>query len=295
VDLAGNRQTTGLDYTVTTTDRTPPQIGGLTGPAAVIENDLAHVTANVGATHDIGVVDFYINGVMAFADRSAPFELVFQAVPAYGAPGSSVHISAIATDTSGNRGSAATVDVPVIADQPPTVSIVAPAGGLQIANGGRVTVSVRGTDDLGVTCIAYRAGTGLPQDASSRSIAPSCLDCRELRVQRARHRGTWHRHPIEATAVDRKGQTTAAVIVNVTVIDAVVPTVTITGATTGARHSGAVCNCGGDRAGSRDSVDHVHRRRRHDVERNANCHVRPELGRDLVHIPDPRTRSLVKR
>ncbi len=237
-DLSGNRQATGLDFVVTTTDRTPPQIGGLVGPAggSVIENDVARVTASVATAHDVGVVDFYINGVMAFADRAAPFELVFQAIPTYGIPGGSIRISAVATDTSGNRGSPVALDVPVVADQPPSVTIVAPASGLQFANGARVVVSVRGTDDLGVTRLAFRAGTGLPQDASSRSIAPSCLGCVEnfaFNVPADAAPGTII--PIEASAVDAKGQTTSAAVVNVTVVDSVAPVVAITGATTGAR------------------------------------------------------------
>ena len=126
-DLAGNRQPQSLDYTITTTDRTPPQIAGLTGPSTVIENDVTQVTAQPGLTHDVGVVDFYLNDVLAFADRSAPFELMFQATPQYGTPGQVIRVSAIATDTSGNRGSPVSIDVGVLLDQPPVVMVTEPA------------------------------------------------------------------------------------------------------------------------------------------------------------------------
>ncbi|MEQ1871699.1 MAG: Ig-like domain-containing protein, partial [Vicinamibacterales bacterium] len=104
-DLAGLTQIAPLSFSFTTTDRTPPVVQGLV-PANngnVITNSTTTVTADVGATHDVDLVDFFINGVFAFTDRSAPFAVTLQAVPALGAVGDRIKVSALATDTSGNR------------------------------------------------------------------------------------------------------------------------------------------------------------------------------------------------
>src|SRR6185295_17181540 len=147
VDPAGNAQPQDLDYVFSTTDRTPPQVLGLHAAASVIEHTTATVTADLGASHDVAVVDWYLNDVFAFAGRATPFVFAFKANPELGVPGSQIKVSAIATDTSGNRGAApATVLIGVTADQPPAVAIAAPAGAVSARNGDRIAVNVSGTD-----------------------------------------------------------------------------------------------------------------------------------------------------
>ena len=238
-DLAGNEQPLGSSCVFRTLDRTPPAIAALR-PArdgTVIENGTTQVVADVGTSHDISVVDFFINGMPSVAARTAPFTLTFQATPALGAPGDSVRISALATDTSGNRGTtAAEVLVPIVADQPPAVVITAPAGGLSARNGDRITVTVRATDDLGLAQIAYRAQTGKPQDAGTRAVAPASLERTEtFAFVIPDDAAPGSRISIGASALDIKGQATTAAPVLVTVLDAVAPVITITGTTTGAR------------------------------------------------------------
>ena len=238
-DPTGNFQAHDLDYTFTTTDRTPPQVLALTraGGSTVVENTTATIAAEVGALHDVAVVDWYINDVFVFASRTAPFVLRFTAIPEYGTPGSQIKVSAIAIDTSGNRASTPiSTHLTVVADQPPVVSIAQPAGGMSARNGDRITVDVAVTDDVGVARIAYKANTGQPQDAAVRPVDPVATARTEsfaFTVPAAAAPGSTI--AIEASAVDTRGQSVQAAPVTVTVIDAVNPAVTITGTTTGAK------------------------------------------------------------
>ena len=237
-DPAGNTQPQDLDYTFTTTDRTPPQIVALTlEGGTVVENTTATIAAQVGPLHDVAVVDWYINDVFVFASRTAPFVLRFTAIPEYGTPGQHIKVSAIAIDTSGNRASLpVSTHLTVVADQPPVVAIAQPAVGTSARNGDRITVNVAVTDDVGVARIAYKANTGQPQDAAVRAVDPAAAARTEsfaFTVPAAAAPGSTI--AIEASAVDTKGQSVQAVPVTVTVIDAVNPAVTITGTTTGAK------------------------------------------------------------
>ena len=235
-DLAGNQQATGLAYQFATTDRTPPQILELVpaNDGKVIENGTTTVEAKVGPNHDVLFVDFYLNGSLAAVDRSAPFVFGFQATPQLGTPGNVIQVSAVATDTSANRGEASTTPVTVTPDQAPAVTIVAPAGPFSAENGDHIVVDVRATDDLGVKTIGYRAQTGNPAHAESRPVMPPAPD----KTERFAFDVPLNADPgsviaIEATAIDTFGHSISAAPVLVTVLDAVSPVVTITGATTG--------------------------------------------------------------
>ena len=234
-DLSGNTQAQPLDFSFATTDRTPPTIVGLSGLPTVVENGVAHVVADVGTAHDVAFVDFLLNGTPVATSRSAPFTLNFQATPAYGHVGDQIQVAAVATDTSGNRGpTSPAISVTVTADQPPVVAITAPANGVSARNGDRVTVTVRATDDLGVTKEGFKAQTGKPQDTALDTLTSPSLDHTESFTffvpQDAAPGSTIQ---IEASAADTKGQVGQAAAVSITVADSVPPTVTITGASTG--------------------------------------------------------------
>jgi protocatechuate 3,4-dioxygenase beta subunit len=240
-DLAGKSQPSPTEYQFSTTDRTPPVIPTLVAAnnGKVIENGIASVQAEVGTTHDILFVDFYLNGQLAFVDRAEPFAIDFQATPQLGAAGSSINVSAIATDTSGNRGTTATsTSVTVVADKAPSVVITKPTSNISAAAGQHIAVDVRATDDLGVNAIGYRASTGKPADAVTRPVSPALIDRTEsfgFNVPADAEPGSVI--AIEATAADTFGHIVAATPVQVTVLDSVSPVVTITGATTGAQVS----------------------------------------------------------
>src|SRR5262249_15855105 len=125
------------------------------GNGTVIENTTTSVTATVGA-FDVAFVDFYLNDALS-GSLPAPFTFAFQAVPALGAPGSSIKVSAIATDTSGNRGLASTTLVAITPDVPPTATITLPGGTTSIANGEHVDVTVTASDDVGLAQVNFKA------------------------------------------------------------------------------------------------------------------------------------------
>jgi hypothetical protein len=238
-DLAGNRQAQVTRFSFSTTDRTPPTVLQLdpVGGATVIENLQKQIVAAVGPASDVALVDFFINDTFAATARSAPYTLRMHATPAYGGPGDTIRVSAVATDTSGNRGvTAATTTLAVLPDQPPVVSITAPAQGLQAKNGDRVNVVVRGLDDVGVTQLTFKAHTGRSTDAAIRPIAPPAADRSEtfgFDVPTDAAPGSTLR--IEANALDTAGRLSAAPPIDVVVLDGTKPAVEITGASSGAR------------------------------------------------------------
>jgi hypothetical protein len=238
-DLAGNAQAQGVDFGFSTTDRTPPQIpslSALTGPT-VIENTMARVRPDFGGASDISVVDYYLNGAVAGSSRIAPFEFAFQATPTIGTPGDAIAVTAIATDTSGNRGLiSSALSITVVADQPPTAAITSPADGAAFRNGARVTVSARATDDVGVVSIGFRAQTGDPLHALTASFAQATRDTTAsfaFDVPAGAAPGSTIQ--IQASAVDTKGQVTPAAPVSILVLDAVAPVATISGSASGDR------------------------------------------------------------
>ena len=239
LDLAGNAQPQAPSFSFRTLDRTPPSILSLTaaGDGTVIENGITKIVADVGTAHDVSVVDFFINDQPASAARTAPFTLSLQAIAAFGKPGDQIKVSALATDTSGNRSvTPVAVLVPVVADKPPVVTITSPAAGASFHTGDHVIVTVRITDDLGGTQVGYRAQTGKPQDVATQAVAPPSLDVvRTFAFNIAADAVPGSPIAIEATAVDTKGQIANAAPVTIVVLDATPPVVTITGTTTGAK------------------------------------------------------------
>jgi 5-hydroxyisourate hydrolase-like protein (transthyretin family) len=236
-DLAGNIQGQGLDFTFSTTDRTPPQIAllsALTGPT-VIENTIARVRPEFGGASDVAVVDYYLNGAASGSSRTAPFDFAFQAVPTLGKPGDAVVVTAIATDTSGNRGViSSALSITVTPDQPPAVTITAPADASAFRNGAHVTVSMSATDDVGLATLAYRAQTGKPQDIGTVAVSPSATSrTATFAFDVSNDAIPGSTIQIQASAVDSKGQTTPATPVSFMVLDAVAPAAAISGSASG--------------------------------------------------------------
>src|SRR5207249_2915550 len=133
----------------------------------VIENTVTSIAAEVDANHDVTFVDFYLNDVFS-GSVHAPFTFSFQAIPSLGMPGGQIKVSAVATDTSGTRGITPAVTlITVVADAPPTIAITTPAAGASAANGQRVDVTVKTTDDVGIQQVSFRAQTGNAQDAAT--------------------------------------------------------------------------------------------------------------------------------
>jgi hypothetical protein len=238
-DLSANQQTAEPPYTFRSLDRTPPVISSLTSPAAVIENAVVMVTPVFGNASDIAVVDWYLNGAPAGAVRfaqSPTYSFKFQALPALGAPGGTIKVSAIATDTSGNRALTGTeTSITVSADTPPTATITLPAGGAVVRTGDRVVVRVVAQDDMGVVRIAYQANGGQFPASDTVAVTPTALSAQKdfaFYVPLDALPGS--QIVINATVVDSKGQSGTAAPVSVTVSDATPPVVLFAGLSSGA-------------------------------------------------------------
>src|SRR5206468_1729861 len=97
-----------------------------------------------------------------------------------------------------------------------------------------VNVLVNTSDDVGVTQMAFRAGTGRPQDAATRTFAPPPLGRSEsfaFIVPSTAVPGSTIL--IQASATDTKGQVVEAAAIPVVVLDAVAPVVAVTTPTSG--------------------------------------------------------------
>jgi len=233
-DLAGNQQTTGLDYTFTTTDRTPPEIQSLnlSDNGTVIQGATAAVTAETGAT-DVAFVDFFLNGNRIQTDRNPPYTFTFVASEDLGLPGGAIQVAAMATDTSGNTGAQVAGTFTIMADRPPTVTITYPADGTTVTTGGTVQLTVQATDDLGISTLGWRA-SGVPLASGTVSIDPATAAIERtftFTVPADTQPGTTL--TLEATALDTRGQTGKAISVGLSVRDATAPEIQFSGLTTG--------------------------------------------------------------
>lgn len=239
-DLSGNRQISGLSYQFSALDRTPPVIASLapSNNGTVIEGSTASVAVNLGGASDVAFVDFMVNGAIIATDRTIAdgFALSLLSVPSLGRPGDTIRISAVATDTSGNRGTAVDSLFTITPDTPPTVAITAPVTGSAFKTGERVSVTVATGDDLGVNLVGYQAIGGQAPAAATVDVAPTAPTVTNnfaFYVPVDAIPGSTI--TINATAIDTKGQNTKAQPISFTVLDATPPQVAFTTPVTGVK------------------------------------------------------------
>ncbi len=237
-DLTGLVGANDLTYAFDTTDRTPPAIVSLTldgGPTAV-QDTTVRARAGVAET-DIAVVDFFLNGTFAFAARTTPFVMDFKAAASLVDVDGQIKVTAIATDTSGNRGVVPVqAALTVVPDQAPTVAVTQPLAGLSPGPGERVNVSLHATDDVGVKELSYSARGLVVIDAATRQISPTAQDRNEtfgFNVPVDAVPGSTI--TIQGSALDTAGHVVQATPVVLRVRDTVGPTVEITGISSGQR------------------------------------------------------------
>ena len=231
-DLAGN-PLEAFTYQFATTDRTPPVLAGLvslSGPT-VIEHAFAHLRAQTSLQHDVDFVDFFVNGALLATDHDAPFELSVQALPQYAAPGQQILVAALPTDTSGNQGVApALATLSVVPDAAPQITIVAPTATTVVKTGQQVTVTLRGTDDVGVKRLAFQAQPGTPTSPTSMEFPDGTTDTQPKSftfiVPATASPGAML--TIDASAVDGRGHTTQVTPLQLRIEDTLAPEVTVT-------------------------------------------------------------------
>ncbi|HAP65304.1 MAG TPA: hypothetical protein DCR93_39460, partial [Cytophagales bacterium] len=191
-------------------DGTVPNVAptvSLTAPANNAQVDEgASVTVSASASDSDGTVasvEFFVDGVSIGTDASAPYSVSYTASTA-----GSYSITAQATDDDGATGSSAArtlvVNNPDV-DNPPSVSITAPAGGAQFDAGASVAITANASDDKGVTSVEFFVnGASIGTDAS------------------APYSANWTTGPagnyiLTAVATDNATQTTTSAAVSITV------------------------------------------------------------------------------
>ena len=235
-DLSGNAQASGVTYDFSTTDSTAPvaQELVLSDGGTVIQGGVATATAGIGSAFDVSFADFYINGELVFTDRQPPFEMNLEALAEYGAPGDTIAISVVLTDTSGNRGEAVGSVFTIIADAPPDINISSVSTGNAAETGQRVEITVHAEDTLGLAAIAYQAVGGQHPAFGTVEIDPVTVSSDQsfaFYVPADAVPGSTI--VVNATAVDTRGQSAEAVPAVITVLDATNPVVSFAGMSTG--------------------------------------------------------------
>ncbi len=206
VDAAGNTGTSApvavsvvapADTTAPTASITSPANGAaVTGTVAIT----ASASDNVGVTS----VTILVDGASVGSDTSAPYSVSWNTA---GVTAGSHTIRAQAKDAAGNIGTSGSVSVTVTApNQPPTISLTAPASGGTYTTPANITVSATAADADGtIARVDFYVGTTL---ISSDTTSP--------------YAATWTTstagaYSFSAKAVDNTGATTPSSSVSVTV------------------------------------------------------------------------------
>ena len=215
-DAAGNLAA-GADLTFTTAngaDTTSPTVA-ITAPAANATVS-GTITVSANAADNVGVagVAFRLDGVMiGTEDTTSPFSASWNTTAT---TNGSHALSAVARDAAGNVTTSAVVNVnvnnPTPDTTPPTVSILAPAGGSTVS--GTLTVTAIASDNIGVVGVQFQLdGTSL---GNEDLISPYSVSWDTTGANNASH-------TLTARARDAAGNQTLSGTVNVTVNNAPPP------------------------------------------------------------------------
>ena len=232
-DVFGNRQSQGRNYAFSTLDTIAPTVGMLTavGGPSVLQNATAMIVADTGAQNDVAFVEFLVGGQVVSTDRTAPYTL---ALPVTASGGSSIVVSARATDLSGNVGALTMLTLTVQPDAPPTVEIVFPGAASAVDTGSSLAIAVHASDDFGITRVGLQVN-GSTGATFVDAVSPATLmhdSMFSVPVPASAAPGSL---VLRAAAVDTGGQSASSAPVTVIVNDATPPVVQITNPANGTR------------------------------------------------------------
>jgi hypothetical protein len=211
-DAAGNTATSPsipVKVNNATPDTTPPTVS-VTSPVSGASVS-GTITVSANATDNVAVasVQFRLDGNnLGGLDLSAPYSVTLNTTTV---SNGSHTVAAIATDSSGNTATSATVTVSVnnapVDTTPPTVSITSPASGASVS--GTITVSANAMDNVAVASVQFQVDGA--NAGSKVSVAPYTTSLNTAAL-------TNGSHTLTALARDAAGNTgtSAGVIVNVT-------------------------------------------------------------------------------
>jgi hypothetical protein len=217
-----------VTVTTNTGDTTPPT-ATVTAPAngSTVSGT---VTISANASDNVGVasVTFRVDGtVVGSPDTTAPYSVSWNTS---GAAAGSHSITAEAADAAGNRGTSAAVTVTIAAaNQPPTVSLTAPANGATFTAPASITITANAADTDGtIAGVDFYNGTAL---LGSDTTSPYSFAWSNVPA------GTYS---LTAVARDNTGQQTASAARTITVNNAPAPSRAVFNAST--NHDTAVTN-----------------------------------------------------
>ena len=205
---------TSAEVHVSVVSNKPPIVSlGRSAAGGTIKSP-ADITIDASASDDDGNVTqvaFYANGALVGTDTTSPFSVAWNGVTA-----GTYHVTAVATDDDGATGTSAEMLVTVAANQPPTVSLTAPASETSVRASATVTISANaGDNDGSVTQVAFFAnGTLIGTDTSS----PYGVTWNGMAA------GSYH---LTAVATDNDGATATSNDIHVTVVANKPPAVTL--------------------------------------------------------------------
>ena len=223
-DMFGNLQAQGSSHSFSTLDTLAPVIQALVAdPPSAFEGSAVAVSAQIADPSDVASVEFLLNGTVISTDALAPFQAL---VPVTTALRPSFSVSARASDRSGNISGPATITIDVQSDAAPTAAIVSPLDGTTVNTGGAVTLRVRGTDDRGVSRIAFQT-SGQVSIAGFFTVNPPAVTqdaTFTIQIPASASPGPL---TIRAAATDAGGASSPTASIAMTVVDATLPTVQI--------------------------------------------------------------------
>ncbi len=220
-DAVGNLLAAPVVIRFATLDTIPPTVTALTlaSGARLIRGNRVAVTAQT-SDPDIAFVDFSIDDTLAATVTAAPYTATVALTPA---SGDTLALQAVATDKVGNRGPVALRFVTVQPDRPPAAQITAPA---QAELGGTVSVTVSGTDDVGVTKLTLVASSEVASTQTKNfAVGESVSNTFSLQIPATVAPGG--AITLSATATDTAGQVSPVAAAILTVADTTKPVVSI--------------------------------------------------------------------
>lgn len=232
--LAGNyaltAQATDDAGNVTTTAAVNIAVSGVAAPSVAITNPAASAVfvagtpvaitaAPSGGNGPIAQVQFFVNGAsLGAADTAAPYAATWTPVAT-----GTYSLLAVATDSAGlSSSTAATINVRVDGNRPPTVALSSPPAGTSVNSGATVNLSAVASDPDGtVASVTYLANGNVVGTAAAAPFAVAWVP------------GAAGSYTVTAQATDNSGNVTVSSPVTVTVNANRAPTVTVTAPGTG--------------------------------------------------------------
>ncbi len=232
--LAGNyaitAQATDDAGNVTTTAAVNIAVSGVAAPSVAITNPaasavfvagtpVAFTAAPSGGNGPIAQVQFFVNGAsLGAADTAAPYAATWTPVAT-----GTYSLLAVATDSAGlSSSTAATINVRVDGNRPPTVALSSPPAGASVNSGATVNLTAVAADPDGtVASVTYLANGNVVGTAAAAPFAVAWVP------------GAAGSYSVIAQATDNSGNVTASAPVTVTVNANRAPTVAVTAPGTG--------------------------------------------------------------